>query len=434
MNLAEYGSQHRTRQPGLETGTVKKVRDKWIGYYHTYKLQPDGTKKRIGRKKLLGLVAQMTKTDAKRALADFLRSLGHQPKAQGPVTFGHVAEKYLTLRKENWSESYERTMRSMFKHLLLPVLRERPISEITAEELKRLIDTLPARQWRSRPKLASDGEGKRTPLPGKLHHGISTSYVGQCIAHLRAIFDLAQEQDLIGKNPARSKSTTLKLQIPKRARTPDKSILPPHDFLRLLEVLERRERIIMWIAMLGGNRPNEIFALKVEHVGVDRLYVEGALDEKRRLKETKTGKVREVLLPPMVRADLGDWIRSNRLHAGDWLFSTRRGTPLNRQKVLQRKIRKAALRAQIRTLDVDFQMMRRSFATVLVILGGDVKSVQGQMGHSQPRMTLDYAQSTDVHLAAQLARAERILRGMDAWPEEAYAKMTAKGAQRETVQ
>lgn len=436
MNLPEHCSQNRHRQPGLETGTVVKDKTgkKWIGLYHAYVTDPaSGGKKRVGRRKLLGLCAQRTKTDAKKALAEFLRGLGQEPKTAGPATFGQIAEKYFALRKENWSETYERTMRSLFKHLLAP-LYERPLPEITAEELKRFVDALPAREWRSRPKFARDDTGKRVALPGKLHHGISTSYAGQLIAHLRGIFDLAEEQDLIGKNPSRSKSTTLRLRIPKKARKPDKSILPPSDFVRLLEVLERRERIVMWIAMLGGNRPNEIFALKVEHVGADRLYVEGALDEKRRLKETKSEKPREVLLPPMVRADLEDWIRSRRLHVGDWLFSTKRGTPLSRQKVLQKKIRKAANKANIRRLDVDFQMMRRSFATVLLVLGGDLKSVQGQMGHAQPRMTLDYAQATDVHLAAHLARAERILRGIDAWPEEAYAKMTAKGTARETVQ
>lgn len=421
MNFPEYGrSQRRTRAPGFETGTVKKVGDKWIGYYHAYVLDPvTGGKKRVGRHKLLGLCAQMTKTEAKKALAEFLRERGQAPVETGPATFRTVAEKYIALRQENWSESEQGTARSLFKHILYPALGERPVAQITAEELKLFVDSLPRRR----------GFKKSAP-------GISKSYAKKTITHLRAVFGLALdlEPPLVKRNPAASTNVTLRLRIPVKATAADKSILPPRDFLRLLEELEERERLIVWIAMLGGPRPNEIFALRAGHVGMDRVYLEGALDFKRRLKTTKTKKTREVLLPPMVREDLARWIERRHLHPGDLLFQTQRGTPLVRGDVLQRKIRTAARRAGILTQDVDFQMMRRSFATTFAILTGDVKAVQGQLGHSRPDMALnEYIQVNQPHLAAQLARAERVLRGVDSWPEEAWAKVEAKTA-REAIQ
>ena len=100
---------------------------------------------------------------------------------------------------------------------------------------------------------------------------------------------------------------------------------------------------------------------------------------------------------------------------------------MNRANFLKRNLRGAARRAGIKTQAVDFQMLRRSFATAFMQIGGDVKSVQGQLGHARPDTTLlHYAQVVDPHRAQVLAQLELMFRGELEWPEEAVAGMRSK--------
>ena len=95
---------------------------------------------------------------------------------------------------------------------------------------------------------------------------------------------------------------------------------------------------------------------------------------------------------------------------------------------LRRRLRPAARRAAITTLDVDFQMLRRSFATLAgAISGGGAKSIQAQMGHARPDMwLLEYAQPVDEMRRRLLERMERILLGKEPVPVDLTAKLGSK--------
>lgn len=427
MNLPEYFSQHRTRERGHGDGTVKKEGNKWVGYYHVYVGD-----KRKAREKVLGLCAEMTKVQAKDALRELSRKANDVPQADSSdATFGAVAEDYFGMKLGDWSPGEVVTKRAMYNRVLIPALGDRPIKAITAEELKRFVNSLPNRTWYSVRSFKEDGEMKRED--GKAHKGISESYARKIINTVSAICKLAVVKGLIPFNPA--DHPAIQLTVPKQAKPPDKRTLPPEELTPLLAALDWRDSLIVWIAMLGALRPGELFALFVRNVGVDRLYIENALDRHRKFDETKTRKPRQVFLPPMLRSDLGDWINRHQLQPNDLLFRNSRNKPLNKDNFIDRNLRRAAERARITMLDVDFQMLRRSFTTAFIALGGDVKSAQGQLGHARPDMTLtEYAQVVDPHRAAMLERAELIFRGKLPWPDEATSTLRSKQGAATLVQ
>jgi integrase len=87
-------------------------------------------------------------------------------------------------------------------------------------------------------------------------------------------------------------------------------------------------------------------------------------------------------------------------------------------------LRPAAERAGLQALAVDFQMLRRSFATIAQYVGLDVKAIQQQLGHARPDMTAsEYMQPLDDLTAAQLTRLERMLRGQEPMPTDAAARL-----------
>jgi integrase len=418
VNLAEYSANHRIREhheDGYVDVTGKREK-KWRGWYHVYKLnEKDGSSTRIKRSRVIGPCAGMTKAAAKDEHRAWIRRFNSQPVAEDAgCKVAHLCDDYLIMRNGDWDESTQKTNRSVFDQLIKPEIGERPIEKVTAEDLKRLVNGWADRTW-------------KTPK-GTIKHGTSHSYAKKGITMIRAIFDLAQERDLVTKNPARS--INVRLKMPKRVTRPDKSIFPPEHLFPFLAELGPRDSLIVWISLLGATRPNEAFAVKGADVGPDWVCIKRALNRRRKFKDTKTGTERYVHLPPDTAKQIHQWIVENKIGPNDLVFQNRDGGPLNRANVLKRKIRTAAERAKIPVLDVDFQMLRRSFATIAGALGLDLKSIQSQLGHARPDMTAtEYMQPVDAVRVEQMKRLEDILRGRVKMPADLAAKLGSRMVQ-----
>src|SRR5262249_8567669 len=142
--------------------------------------------------------------------------------------------------------------------------------------------------------------------------------------------------------------------------------------------------------------PSELFAVRGGDVGPTWIHIERALDRRRRVKDTKTGNSRFIHLPPELAREVNDWMVEQKIGPRDFLFQNTEGRPMNRDNFPDRRLRPAAERAKIPVRDVDFQMLRRSFATVAQFVGMDIKAIQSQLGHSTPDMTASvYMQPVD---------------------------------------
>jgi integrase len=87
-------------------------------------------------------------------------------------------------------------------------------------------------------------------------------------------------------------------------------------------------------------------------------------------------------------------------------------------------MRPAVDRAKIPVQDVDFQMLRRSFATVSQFVGLDLKAIQAQLGHARPDMTaVQYMQPVDALTISQMSHLEDLLRGRIAFPVDITARI-----------
>jgi integrase len=422
VDLSAYTAKHRTRQHGIENGSVKAVGKKvkkWQGIYHVY----DDKGSRITRRVILGEYSKMTKTQAKENLRVMLRRREEEPAAAtAQATVSLLCDDYFAIRKGDWEESTQQCVGSLFQ-LVKASLGDKPVEKVTAENLKRFVNELPNRKYTMQTTFYKEGK-PIVVTHGKAKTGISISYMKKIITHLRGIFDLAQERDLVTKNPARSIS--VRLRAPKLVTKPDKSILPFADVPRLLAQFTMRDTLIISISLFGGTRPNELFALKGGDVGQDKIYIQRALNRKREAKETKTAKSREVSVPPETMQLLRDWIVANGIGNNDLVFVNRAGNPMNRANFLNRQLRGAARRAGI-PLAVDFQMLRRTWATMADASGMPLKAIQAQLGHSRPDMTLtEYIQPVDAIHKEHVARMEAIFLGRQPLTVDAAEKLASR--------
>ena len=101
--------------------------------------------------------------------------------------------------------------------------------------------------------------------------GLSASVVSHLRWDLRAIFQLAIEDGAVQRNPVTS------LVTPATASRQVKLVMKGQEVVKLLSVLDLRERLIVRLAIFAGMRPGEIFGLKWFHVSEQSVKIQQPL-------------------------------------------------------------------------------------------------------------------------------------------------------------
>lgn len=163
--------------------------------------------------------------------------------------------------------------------------------------------------------------------------GLSGSLVAKCLTQIRAVFELALEEDNIEKNPAR------KASLP-RLRKASERFLELNECRRLLAASGKRDQLILRLFLVCGLRPSELFALRVDDLfpsGELRID-QAALPSEGLVDRTKTDESNgRVPLPPTLEAEIRGWIRDERLT--DLLFPSTTGTPISHDNYLDRVLK-----------------------------------------------------------------------------------------------
>jgi integrase len=210
-------------------------------------------------------------------------------------------------------------------------------------------------------------------LDRKAKSGLSFSVVDHLRWDLRAICELAIEEGLIDRNPAKS------LYTPNTVAQASKRVITEGEVTKCLLVLDLRERLIARLAIFTGIRPGEIFGLKWEHVKGDSAEIVQRV-YKGKLDSPKTRRsVRTAAFTPKVIAEIEAWRRVSVDSANGWVFpSERMTTPVSKDNCwrhFEPRLRAVGLEW------VNFQVMRRTHSSLSRELGVDPKTVADQLGH-----------------------------------------------------
>ena len=156
------------------------------------------------------------------------------------------------------------------------------------------------------------------------------------------------------------------------------------NFIALIVVQggpNRRSRFVRSETIVGM-RPGEIFALQWRHyrgssITVDQRVYRGEIDTPKTVKS-----VREVALSRGVQSLMEQWLQfAPATKTGDWIFpSENLKTPLSRDNFLQRMIKPKLKLVGLEW--VNFQVLRRTHASLMRELDVDPKLVADQLGHT----------------------------------------------------
>ncbi len=340
----------RTKRHYHSSGGVRKQRGRWIGFW-----REGGVKK----SKVLGLVAEISKGQAREAVAKIVAA----DKAKGnPAAFGPFVENvWLPFKTRRWKTSTREENVQRVNHHLVSMFGDRELASFQRDELQDFLDS-------------------KAP-------GLSYSVVDHLRWDLKAIFDMAVAEGLIVRNPALMLFTT------KSAKKPVRRVMTISDVQRCFAVLGERESLICKLAILAGMRPGEIFALTWAQLGAtyadvrQRVY-RGIVDTPKSDQSFRKAALSEGLL-----ADIESWrAKSLTVESGSWVFPSERLTPMSKDNCWRRNIQPGLAEAGLGW--VNLQVFRRTHSSLEHALGANAKLVADQLGHSLDVNQNVYTQSS----------------------------------------
>ncbi len=226
---------------------------------------------------------------------------------------------------------------------------------------------------------------------------LSATSINKTITRLGQVLEVAVEYGLIDRNPARGKRRRLK------ATTPAPVWLDSAEQIAaLLDAageLDRnapkdkrhvQRRAILSTLTLAGLRIGELIDLRWRDVNL--------ADGRLMVRQSKTDAgARTVDLLPALRDELASLKANAKGGAGERVFPTRPGGPMNPSNVRNRILAPAAKRANERLEAAEAtplpenltpHKLRHTFASLLVALGVDPGAVMDQLGHTDPAFAL----------------------------------------------
>jgi len=278
--------------------------------------------------------------------------------------------------------SYQTYLRQMNRHLL-PVLGHYALSELTPGAIHDFMEELRA-------------------------GGLADNTIRGVFRLLSAAMRFAFEEGIIPKNPCR------KLRV-RREEQAEQRVLDRREQEKLRTAASGKKDLPALLSLYTGMRLGEVCALKWSDIDWDKrtITVRRTVQRVAQMKKTEGGKTvlmigtpksahshRVLPVPEFLLKHLR--VLSREKYVSEYIFgaASRAAEPRTVQRRFQR------LMKQLGLADVHFHTLRHSFATRLLELGVDIKTVSALLGHGSARTTLDfYAHSL---LENQRAAVERL--------------------------
>lgn len=301
------------------------------------------------RSKTLGTVAELTKTKAHEQLDNLVRPVNEQ-RGSARATFANFVNNIvLPAKRRQWKDSTRQTTEERIARILIPEFKDEPLTKITRATLQDFLD-----------KLATNGT--------------SWSVVAHTRWDLSMVMKFAHNEGLINRNPAAL------LHIPD-APTKERHVLTLDQARLLFSSFPVRERLILKLCGLAGLRPGETFGLKWSDISdkglrISRRVYRGVIDTPKSKKGNRIAALSKSII-----SDLKEWQGlSPNTTPDDWIFASENpATPIQPTNALHDKI--LPILKKIDLAWVNYQVLRRSAASLMNQLGIEGKTVAEQLGH-----------------------------------------------------
>ena len=223
---------------------------------------------------------------------------------------------------------------------------------------------------------------------------MSPKYYNNLLATLRVVLSWARGrgQRYLTHNPL---DEIRPVPVERRERR----FLEPGEITALLDAATAPHDILLYLVTYSGLRRGEVFALQWDDLDetTNRLQVRRSLFQGALTRPKTRHSERVVDLPEPIVARLLAYREKYPPLAGDYIFRTGTGAPLDPdnwyKRVFVPTAQRAGLRASERHEDegpsVGFHTLRHTYASLLINQGENIKYVSRQLGHASINITAD---------------------------------------------
>jgi integrase len=358
-----------------------------VAQYRVDELDHEGKVRRILRKEILGTAKELrTRRLAQRELCKRLERINsftyHPGRAATLDEFVEWwRENVLKLRKASSVKAAESHLRSH----LLPRLGKLKLEELGQETIQQLVSVLSTR--------------------------VSRHTLLNILGTLGGILKIAKSNGYTCGDFSREELVIPAVKIAKQPR-----FFSAAEVGRILSAAtEEPYRTMFWVAALTGLRAGEICGLPVHSVDLDHKTI-GVTQSAwyGRLQAPKSrSAVRTVPIPEILCDGLKAYLREWKPNPSRLLFATPTGKPHTANKVVQRKL--WPILDSLKIPRAGFHAFRHAASTHLIDLGASPATVQAQLGHSDPRITISaYSHTVNKSQREAVERLAQILIPNDA--------------------
>ena len=368
-----------------------------------------------------GWTRERAERELRHVLSDVERGIWVKPLAAPAAGspdpgFHAFASQWLEDRRGELRETTVLDYTWQISNHLLPFFHRHSLSQITVAEVDRY-------------RAHKVKEGR-----------LSAESINKTITRLGQILAVAEERDLIARNPVRINTKNRKLKT-RRARP---VFLDSAESIQALldaaaEIDESKlartagRRALIATLVFAGLRISEACDLRWRQVDLasGRIII----------GDTKTDAgARDITLLPILRDELDHYkLACERIGPNDHVFTTAKGGPRDRNNARQRVIVPVVERADELLAErglpplpigITAHKLRHTFASVLVMLGKDPAHVMSQLGHTDPAFTLRVYAHAMRRDDGDQERLEALINGVDWAPMGTGAPETPSATSR----
>jgi integrase len=343
--------------------------------------------RRIRRRKRIRLApASMPVREVRKLKAEYLRPLNQGLISEGSATTfeTYVSNIFTTTEIPLLASSTRSRTEGIIDNYLIPEFGSLCLRQLTPLTMQRYISAFPIQ-----------GGGDNPPaMKSAVRKGLARESVDKIRDVLSSILGSAVKYGYLVKNPMEG----VRVPPDKRGKRRHKPFIRPQQFAALIELISEPYATMVYVAVYTGLRVSELIGLRWgdihDHsITIDERYCRGDWGEPKsdasnttipvnrkvierihRLRtltvEVKAGRATRRY--PVVRSDEPE----------DLVFqSVRRGCPMRDNNILVRHIKPAGRKIGIPW--VNWQALRRSYATWLRMVGTDPRDRQSLMRHSR---------------------------------------------------
>jgi len=331
----------------------------WVARWREDVVGSDNRTRRIRKSKVIGSLAELpTKKLALRRLETILARVNSAAYRPGRIaTLNEFSERWKAEVLSQRKPSTKLAAEGHLKRHILPELGGLRLDEITVERQQMFVSALASRV--SRKTLLN--------VLGTLSSIISTAVAWGYVAE-----------------PVNRR----KLAFPSRTERTLRRFFTVDEIKRIVAAAPEPLATICFLAASTGMREGEIFGLKVSDLDFDRKLIHVQRSVWRgKIQSTKSeSSVRVLHMPEVLATRLKAYLETWRPNAMNLLFPSRRGTPVNPNHVVPRKLH--PLLDNLGIERAGFHAFRHSHSSLLVEMGAPVTVAQAQLGHSDLATTM----------------------------------------------